>query len=200
MMKISTLRFVRAVQRAAIHSHTTTGVITSNARLDITGNKVNIYGVSNQNEVMALFDEAIINTLTHSNDPVVQLREIRLMNKTLCLPNALLVFHLIRHPRPRLQHSKCEITECLTNLEDSLNSGKMSLRERAYAAAVAALASGRKMKSGALFEGSLLDAENQESRDVLALKLAQECYLMDGDSTNVLGCVARWLQLFESFK
>ena len=34
--------------------------------------------------------------------------------------------------------------------------------------------------------------------DIMALKFAQDCYMLAGDTANTLGCVARWIHLFDS--
>ena len=37
-----------------------------------------------------------------------------------------------------------------------------------------------------------------DNKDIIALKLAQESYLLAGDGSNSLNCIARWMHLFDS--
>jgi hypothetical protein len=67
------------------------------------------------------------------------------------------------------------------------NSGKMTKREAQFAAAALAWFEGNHFKAGALFESSLLD--NPE--DILAMKLAQDSYMVAGCSNNAIGCTLR---------
>ena len=50
------------------------------------------------------------------------------------------------------------------------------------------------MKAAALMESLFIGRKS----DIMALKLAQDSYMLAGDSVNALGCVARWMHLFDS--
>lgn len=70
----------------------------------------------------------------------------------------------------------------------------MSDREEIFAAAAASFADGNYLKAAAMMESLFIGRES----DIIALKLAQDSYILAGDTTNTLGCIARYLHLFEA--
>ena len=71
---------------------------------------------------------------------------------------------------------------------------EMNERERFLAGAALSWFEGDYMKAGALLESSLL----RFPRDILTLRLAQDCYLEAGSSSNALGCAIRHQYVLDS--
>ena len=72
--------------------------------------------------------------------------------------------------------------------------GKLSPRETLFAAAAASFAQGNYLNAAALLESNLMSKNN----DIIAMKLAQDSYMLAGDSYNSLGCIARSMHLFDT--
>eukprot|EP00596_Hydrurales_sp_CCMP1899_P002120 CAMPEP_0119045304 /NCGR_PEP_ID=MMETSP1177-20130426/38805_1 /TAXON_ID=2985 /ORGANISM="Ochromonas sp, Strain CCMP1899" /LENGTH=479 /DNA_ID=CAMNT_0007016841 /DNA_START=318 /DNA_END=1759 /DNA_ORIENTATION=+ len=162
--------------------------IPSKGQLDVSGHYINL-----DPKAVVLYNESISNFLTHENNPSKQLRELFKINRNVAMVNSLLVIQLGRQPNPSNHAEVDEIEEHLSTLEKLMVVGNLSDRERFFAAAAASLAEGNYLKAAAFFESCILGTKN----DYLALKLAQDAYMLAGDSVNTLGCVARWMHLFD---
>ena len=134
-------------------------------------------------------NEGLLQMVVHSVDPVTSLRAAR---KEVGLASGLLAWQLLRQPRGS-SGAGDEVARCLSDLEGLLVAGKLNARESFIASAALSFSEGQYNRAAALLETVL----QGHPKDLIALKLAQECYLAAGDSRNVLGCVARWMQLFD---
>ena len=94
----------------------------TNEFIDITGYHVSISDPS----ALTLYNESLTNFLTHERDPSIQLNLIRERNKNIGMVNSLLVFQMIRQPKPHDLTEEKKITELLRHLEDSLREGTAS--------------------------------------------------------------------------
>ena len=168
--------------------------VTARRIVDVTGNPVTIPSTSSSSKaILALIDDSIMQMILHSNDPVAALRKMRSTVNDVGMIPGLMAWQLLRQPRLAVKQNDNEVASCLAELEALLANGKLNKREAFVASAALAFSDGHYYKAAALLETSMLT----HSQDLLALKLAQDCYLAAGDSHNVLGCVARWMQLFD---
>ena len=92
----------------------------TNEFIDITGYRVSISDPS----ALALYNESLTNFLTHEKDPSVQLNLIRERNKNVGMVNSLLVFQMIRQPKPHDLTEEKKITEILRSLDENMREGK----------------------------------------------------------------------------
>jgi hypothetical protein len=190
------LRSVRSLSMNFVAASRVLSLSTATARriVDVTGNPVTIPTSSSSSKaILSLIDDSIMQMILHSNDPVAALRKMRSTVKDVGMIPGLVAWQLMRQPRRGAKQDANEVASCLAELEALLADGKLNKREEFVASAALAFSGGHYYKAAALLETSMLT----HSQDLLALKLAQDCYLTAGDSHNVLGCVARWMQLFD---
>ena len=161
---------------------------TKHRFLDVTGNPL----TAASNNALTVIDESILQLIMHTNDSAVSLRKAwnASQHDIGGMVPTLLVWQLLRQPRIVEDD---EVTTCFVTLEKLLSEGKLNEREAFIASAALAFSEGKYYRAAALLETNML-ANNQ---DLLSLKLTQDCYLAAGDSHNVLGCVARWMPLFD---
>jgi len=151
---------------------------------------------------MVLLDEAIMNMITFEADPVPQLHACMKTDADCGLVNCLLVFEMLRNPPINIPVAsgssnsessavRYSIPRLLENLER--NYEILSPREQYLAAAALAWSQGAYSRCAALLESAILLSPG----DTLALRLAQDCYIVTGDARNSLGCVTRCLQTLD---
>ena len=164
----------------------------SAAPRDITGNEVSGTGalqISRRGAAVSVLDEAIMCMISGESSSVSRLRTCLTTEPTNGLANALLAFELLRNCALE-PATAIEIESCLSRLESGAH--ELTERERFFGAAAVQWQLGNYRRAGALLESSTLSSP---TGDPIALRLAQDCYLAAGDGKNVLGCVARSLQL-----
>lgn len=87
--------------------------------IDITGYHSGISDPS----ALALYNDSLTNLLTHEKDPSVQLNLVRLKHKNVGMVNSLLVFQMIRQPKPHDLNERKKIRGLLSILEKSFGEG-----------------------------------------------------------------------------
>lgn len=160
---------------------------TRSISVDITGNELTGY-VSK--DLQAIINDGISNLITKNNIPLCITSEAKrdLSENTDNIPflDIMLILSLLKFTPSDLKLSRLQLI--LKNLEKQHLEGKLNDREIYYSAASLALLRGEYSRAAHLFESSILKTEN----DYLALKLAQDSYILAGDTINPLKCMHRW--------
>lgn len=86
--------------------------------LDISGKYIDL----DSREVL-LYNESIINFLSHENNPAKELKQLFKINKNVAMVNSLLVIQSVRQPTPSNDAEVSEIEEHLSILENLMIEG-----------------------------------------------------------------------------
>jgi len=157
---------------------------------DVTGNFINTKNKAYVQDLDFSIMTMISGVDNQFGDATEAVRNVIKLDKDCGIGYSLLAFEHIRNRS--LSHSNEELSYCLDTLETLAIQDKLTEREKYFAAAALCCADGNHLKAAALLESSIMKTEN----DILAVRLAQDCYLAVGDSKNALGCVTRCSQAF----
>lgn len=161
--------------------------------IDVTGYPITCS--TNTSSSISIIDDVMMSMIYKDANNTNALKDIIANDNTCILAYALLCFEILRNKPINTTNDNDNILKYFDILNSSMNNTpSIYNREKYFSAAALAWYTGEYSRAGSLLETSLLEYPN----DTIALKLAQESYIIAGDSRNALGCVARCSHVFDS--
>jgi tetratricopeptide (TPR) repeat protein len=139
-----------------------------------------------------LMNDSIMNYITYNGSVVTTLDDVVKIDQDCPLAHLLFIFESLRDGSSPPGHEDTMAMHYAT-VARLMQESRLNRREMAFAYAAFAWRQGNYYKAGAILEKALLE----NPYDVLAMRLAQDCYLAAGSSAQALGCVLRYPEVLE---
>jgi Flp pilus assembly protein TadD len=173
-------------------------LLAANVRYAFRGISTDITGCTLSRDVssesLLNIDDSIMNTITCNGSIEESIQECLSEDPECGLANILHALSYLRNPPLRDPEKVVRKNAFRTSLQRlELQFVSLNEREKLLSAGLYAWNEGLFYRAASLFESAVLLNPN----DVLALRMAQDCYLTSGDSMSTLTCITRCLQTFD---